>query len=115
PWVKPAVTLSARYNRHYPAATASEAISPVETRDSAATATQPTTAPLYTFHSLSEQEALFVEMRHHRVSWRAIGEYFGKSSLEVFYGYIPLATTAYKHKWSSRMTERDVWHHLSRY
>ncbi|KAF9129272.1 hypothetical protein BGW39_004283 [Mortierella sp. 14UC] len=63
---------------------------------------------LYTFQDMSEQEVLFAEMRHHRMSWGAIGKYFGKPSLEVFYGYIPIATRAYKHQWTSRMTEQDV-------
>ncbi|KAG0373071.1 hypothetical protein BGX24_012182 [Mortierella sp. AD032] len=96
--------LSSFTHRHY----SSSAVA-----DTAATAVSEDTptaykTSLYTFEDMSEQEVLFAEMRHHRMSWGSIGQYFGKSSLEVFYGYIPIATRAYKHQWTSRMAEQDV-------
>ncbi|KAK3829784.1 MAG: hypothetical protein JOS17DRAFT_791523 [Linnemannia elongata] len=100
--------LSYLFSRHYSSASVSEAVIPPTT---STTATE-TTTPLYTFEDMSEQEVLFAEMRHHKVSWKEIGVYYGKSSLEVFYGYIPIATRAYKHQWTSRMTSEDVAEHL---
>ncbi|KAG9063766.1 hypothetical protein KI688_003878 [Linnemannia hyalina] len=97
--------LSCLFSRHYTsAASVSEAIIPPPTTETATS--------LYTFKDLSEQEVLFVEMRHHKVSWKEIGVYYGKSSLEAFYEYIPIATRAYKHQWRSRMTSEDVAEHL---
>ncbi|KAF9146613.1 hypothetical protein BGX30_012849 [Mortierella sp. GBA39] len=98
--------LSCLFSRHYTSA-ASVSEAPTTSTTAAETATS-----LYTFEDLSEQEVLFVEMRHHRVSWKEIAMYYGKSSLEVFYGYIPIATRAYKHQWTSRMTLEDVAEHL---
>ncbi|KAG0314558.1 hypothetical protein BGZ97_009188 [Linnemannia gamsii] len=101
--------LSSLFPRFYSSATAtataSEAVAPAAVRTNK-------TSTLYTFKDMSEQEVLFAELRFHRVSWSEIGAYFGKSSLEVFYGYIPVATRAYKHRWTSRMTLEDIVEHL---
>ncbi|KAF9281849.1 hypothetical protein BGZ88_011345 [Linnemannia elongata] len=99
--------LSCLFSRHY-----SSAVSEAVTLPTTSTTATETTTPLYTFKDMSEQEVLFAEMRHHKVSWKEIGAYYGKSSLEVFYGYIPIATRAYKHQWTSRMTSEDVAEHL---
>ncbi|KAG0298825.1 hypothetical protein BGZ96_006216 [Linnemannia gamsii] len=97
--------LSSLFSRSYSStATASELVTPA--------ARTIKTSTLYTFEDMSEQEVLFAEMRFHRVSWSEIAVYFGKSSLEVFYGYIPVATRAYKHRWTSRMTLEEVVEHL---
>ncbi|KAF9934584.1 hypothetical protein FBU30_001348 [Linnemannia zychae] len=96
--------------RLYSSAANSEAVS---TTSSTSVHNAAATTPLYTFQDLSEQQVLFAEMRYHNVSWTTIGEYFGISSVEAFFGYIPIATKAHKHQWISRMTEQDMVEHLS--
>ncbi|KAF9155272.1 hypothetical protein BG015_010476 [Linnemannia schmuckeri] len=102
--------LSSLFSKHYSSAATAPASASASEAVTPARENKPT--PLYTFEDMSEQEVLFAEMRHHKVSWGAIGAYYGKSSLEVFYGYIPIATRAYKHQWTSRMTSEDVAEHL---
>ncbi|KAF9551159.1 hypothetical protein EC957_010045 [Mortierella hygrophila] len=101
--------LSCLFSRHY---TSAASVSEAVIRPTTSTPATETATSLYTFKDLSEQEVLFVEMRHHKVSWKEIGVYYGKSSLEAFYGYIPIATRAFKHQWRSRMTSEDVAEHL---
>ncbi|KAF9913324.1 hypothetical protein EC991_000086 [Linnemannia zychae] len=96
--------LSSLLRRDYSSATASAVVSESSSFHNK--------TPLYTFQDMSEQEVLFVEMRHHKMSWGSIGKHFGKSGLEVFYGYIPVATRAIKHQWTSRMTEQDVLRYM---
>ncbi|KAF8945781.1 hypothetical protein BGZ47_001981 [Haplosporangium gracile] len=104
--------LSSLFSRYYSSAATATATATASASEAVIPTRANKTVPLYTFEDMSEQEVLFAEMRHHKVSWDAIGAYYGKSSLEVFYGYIPIATRAYKHQWTSRMTSEDVAEHL---
>ncbi|KAF9357130.1 Fructose-2,6-bisphosphatase [Mortierella sp. NVP85] len=70
--------------------------------------------PLYCFKDLSERDMLLSEMRHHRVSWTIVGQYFGISLVDAFFEYIRVASKAIHHGWTPRMTAQDIEHYLGR-
>lgn len=70
--------------------------------------------PLYTFHDISERDVLMLEMRHHRVSWTAISNYFGIYPMEAWWAYIAAGSKAASHSWEPKMSLKEIQQYLGR-